>query len=192
MKYFRIRPDMSIAERWTLGNINHVDNWLFIDPPVNFMEPGTYSLDLVNCGVEVDYSLAGYASVPVVSARFRDALVGLPEFDEPYMNVVVEPLIIEGQNVRGEYSVLIVETRVDCVDEGRSDFMKFEEDDPVRPDLAGQYRAFTKLIVDRERIGARHIFRIEKFMGALIVSEEVRRRLDEAGVVGAVYDPVTE
>lgn len=190
MKYFRIRPDNNIGERWTLGDINHVDNWLFIDPPVNLMEPGNYTLSVKRCGKEVDYSLAGYASVPVVSAKFRDALLGLPEVNQPYMNVVFERVVIEEQDTALEYFVMIVETKKDCVDEVLSDCVLFEKDDLVRPDLAGQYRAFIKLILDREKVDSSHIFRLEKFLSALIVSEEVKRRLDSVGIVGAVYDPV--
>ena len=190
MKYFRIRPDNNIGERWTLGDINHVDNWLFIDPPVNFMEPGSYSLSVKRCGSEVDYSLAGYASVPVVSAKFRDALLGLPEIDQPYMNVVFERVVIEGQDTALEYFVMIVETKKDCVNEVLSDCVVFEKDDPVRPDLAGQYRAFIKLILDGEKAASSHIFRLEKFLSALIVSEEIKRRLNSVGIIGAVYDTV--
>jgi hypothetical protein len=44
-------------------------------------------------------------------------------------------------------------------DETNSDFQKFIENDPVRPDLAGHYRAFFKLIIDAEKTVHNHIAR---------------------------------
>lgn len=66
MRYYLMRQDITVCDRWVLGDVHHVDNWHFSDPPVNFMEPGTYTLDVRFDGKEVDYSLAGYASVPVL------------------------------------------------------------------------------------------------------------------------------
>lgn len=190
MKYYLLRQDLSLAEKWVLGDVRHVDNWKFCDPPVNFMEPGRYTLDIRFDGVEVDYSLAGYASVPVLSERARDSLIGLPEVDQPYQNVVFEPVDIEGKQVSKNYFLMIIETQIDCVDEEISSFTKFSVDDPVRPDMAGQYRAFYNLAIDREKVVGRHIFRIKKYLGAIVVSEDVKRRFEVAGVVGVVFESV--
>lgn len=190
MKYYLIRQDFSDSEKWVLGDIHHVDNWLFRDPPDHFMEPGQYHLDVRLGGAEVDYSLAGYASVPVVSDRFVDCLAGLPEVDEPYRNVVFERVHIKGAEVSRGYHLMIIEARVDCIDEEQSSFEVFEENDPVRPDLAGKYRIFSNLVVDGAKAGGRHIFRLEKYSGVVLVSEEVKFRLEQAGVTGAVFGSV--
>lgn len=85
---------------------------------------------------------------------------------------------------------MIIETQIDCVDEKRSRYKKFEVDDPVRPDMAGNYRAFYNLVVDPGRVGSSHIFKLKKYLGAVIVSEEVKRRFMAAGVVGVLFDSV--
>ncbi|MCO7573528.1 hypothetical protein NJH78_26410 [Pseudomonas chlororaphis] len=190
MKYYLLRQDLSLSEKWVLGDVRHVDNWKFSAPAVNFMEPGRYTLDIRFDGVEVDYSLAGYASVPVLSERARDSLIGLPEVDQPYQNVVFEPVDIEGKQVSKNYFLMIIETQIDCVDEELSMFTKFSVDDPVRPDMAGQYRAFYNLAIDRSKVEGRHIFRIKKYLGAIVVSEDVKRRFEVAGVVGVVFESV--
>ena len=56
-----MRQDITVCDRWVLGDVNHVDNQNFSDPPVNFMEPGTYTHDVRFDDKEFDYSLAGYA-----------------------------------------------------------------------------------------------------------------------------------
>lgn len=162
MKYYRIRPDISgCPSRWVLGENQGEDNWWFMDPPADFMEPMKYKLGVSICGEEVDYSLAGYAGVPVVSDRVRGALAGVPEVDEPYKLVVLAPVAIEGRDVAQNYFVMIVETKVDCIDIARSEFERFAVDDPVRRDLAGQFSVFTRLTLDPARIGAAHIFRLK-------------------------------
>lgn len=188
MKYYLLRQDLSLFENWVLGDVRHVDNWNFSNPPVNFMEPCSYTLDVRFDGIEVDYSLAGYASVPVLSERARNSLVGLSEVDQPYHNVVFEPVDIEGKQVAQNYFIMIIETQVDCVDEELSKFTKYLVDDPVRPDMAGQYRAFYNLAVDESKVGAFHIFRIKNYLSAIVVSEDVKLRFEAAGVVGAVFE----
>lgn len=191
MKYYLLRQDVSVNNKWILDCIRHVDNWLFIDPPVNFMEPGGYTLDVRFEGVEVDYSLAGYASVPVLSGKACDALSGLDEIDEPYRHVVFAPVEIEGGSVSQEYFLMIIETHIDCVDEEKSDFLKFESDDPVRPDLAGSYQAFFNLVIDPRKVGSSQIFRIKNYSGAIIVSEQIKDRFERAGLVGGVFESVS-
>ncbi|WP_130909135.1 imm11 family protein [Pseudomonas antarctica] len=190
MRYYLLRPDHAVPEKWVLGDIRHVNNWHFRDPPVNYMEPGSYTLDVRVEGAEVDYALAGYGSVPVLSRRARDALVGLPEVDEPYHHLVLEPVQIANTRVEQDYFVMIIETQVECVDEQRSEYQRYTVDDPVRPDLAGDYRGFTRLVIDPVKVARRDIFRLKHYLGAIIVSEEVKRRFERAGVVGLACDSV--
>ncbi|MBB3802153.1 hypothetical protein FHR47_002401 [Xanthomonas arboricola] len=188
MRYYLMWQDVSIKGKWILDDVGYVNNWNFIDPPVNFMEPGGYSLRVRFDGIEVDYSLAGYASVPVLSKKAVGSLIGLPEVDEPYQNVVFAPLEIKKKNLKQNYFAMIIETQIDCVDEGNSEFSVFDEDDPVRPDLAGTYRNFFNLVIDTSKVGEKHIFRLKKYLGAIIVSEEVKRRFEDAGITGVVFD----
>ncbi|WP_371875300.1 imm11 family protein [Pseudomonas tolaasii] len=190
MRYYWLRPQFAMPGKWVLGNIGHVDNWLFRHPPAEFMEPCTYTLDVLHDGAERDYSVAGYASVPVLSKRAYEALAGLPEVDEPYHHVVLEPVRIANKAVSQDYFVMVIETQVDCIDEQRSAFERFAVDDPVRPDLAGQYSYFFRLVIDPSKTGGRHIFRVKDYLGAIIVSEEVKRRFEAAGLVGLVFDSV--
>lgn len=190
MNYYLLRQDISISDRWVLGPVRDIDNWRLITPPVELMEPGGYAVDVRQYGVEVDCSLAGYASAPVLSAKARAALEGLAEVDAPHRHVVLAPLVVVGGDTDRTYFLMIVETRLDCVDEDRSEFGRFERDDPVRPDLAGQYQYFLNLVVDPGRTASHHIFRLEKYPGALVVSEDVKVRFERAGVVGARFESV--
>ncbi|WP_349657514.1 DUF1629 domain-containing protein [Xanthomonas sp. 10-10] len=188
MKYYLMWQDVEIKGKWILGDIGYVNNWNFIDPSVNFMEPGGYSSKVRFDGAEVDYSLAGYASVPVLSEKAVISLMGLSEIDEPYRNVVFAPLDIEKKVLKQNYFAMIIETQIDCVDEENSEFSFFDKNDPVRPELAGAYRNFFNLVIDTSKVGGRHIFRLKKYLGALIVSQEVKRRFESARVTGVAFD----
>ena len=192
MKYYVLRQDMSNdrANGWYFGAIRHLDNWRFIEPHIEDMEPCTYTVNIFQDGNELDFSQLATISVPIVSKKFKQALAGLWEVDEPYKNIVMEPVVIAGKEGKQDYFVMIVETQIDCVDEEKSDFEKFENNDPVRPDLAGEYRGFFSLVIDPSKVGDHHIFRIKKSSTTLIVSEEVKRRIEAAGVTGASFESV--
>ncbi|WP_082428731.1 imm11 family protein, partial [Pseudomonas syringae pv. coryli] len=177
-----------VYNRWYLGGIKHCNNWFFTDPPVEYMEPCTYEVEMQSDGIALDFSLAGYASVPVVSDKVKKSLVGISDFDESFRNVVLEPAKIAGH--QDGFYVMIVETQLDCVDETRSIFEKYESEDPVRPDRAGEYRVFLNLVIDPTKIKRENIFRIKKHLGALIVSEKVKHRMEQAGVIGAIFESV--
>ncbi|MGN5952938.1 imm11 family protein [Enterococcus faecalis] len=46
------------------------------------------------------------------------------------------------------------------------------------------------MAIDESKVGDFHIFRIKKYLGAIVVSEDVKLRFEAAGVVGAVFESV--
>lgn len=190
MKYYRLRDDINFSKRWYLGDIQHVDNWLYRDPSVEFMEPGRGRLEVYQDGDEMDFTLTERYAVPIVSKKFFEALAGLEEIDKPYHHVIFNQVDIVERPSLETYFVMVIETQQDCVDESKSDFKKFEVDDQVRPDLAGQYSAFFNLVIDPSKTDGRHIFRVKKHLGAIIVSEEVKNRLELSGITGAIFENV--
>lgn len=197
MKYYLLRDDMWLdesADRWVFDRLKYETdkgNLEFVDPPLEYMEPCTYPIDLHRAGRETDFSFTmDSGNIPILSKKAKSALDGLREVDEPYHHVVLEPVKIENKQVDQDYFVMIIETQIDCVDEERSEFQKYEENDPVRPDKAGQYHAFFNLVIDPSKTGDHHIFRLKKHLGSIIVSEEVKRRFEDSGVTGAVFESV--
>lgn len=190
MKYYRLRDDINFSSRWYLGDVQHVDNWLYRNPPVDFMEPGRGSLEIYQDGKEMDFTLTERYAVPIISGDFVEALSGLDEVDKPYHYVVFNEVEILDKPVSKSYFAMIIETQLDCVDESKSDFKKYAINDPVRPDRAGEYSAFFNLVIDPSKTEGKHIFRVKKHLGAIIVSEEVKNRLEKAGVTGAVFESV--
>lgn len=130
MRYYLLRQAV-LEDKWRLGDACDLDNWLLIDPPANLMTPKRYTLDTRFEGREVDYSLAGYASIPVLSENAFNALSGL-DLDAPGARTVFAPLDIEHVATQKHYFAMLIESQIDCVDEARSEFLKFEADDHKR------------------------------------------------------------
>jgi len=188
MKYYRLRDDINVPGRWYLGDIMHVDNWLYRNPPIDFMESSMSTMKLYKDGDEIDFTLTERYSVPIVSEDFVFALAGIEEVDQPFRGVIFNEVSIVGKSSFKKYFTMAIETQVDCIDESRSEFKKFEVNDPVRPDLAGEYSAFYKLVLNSDKIKNVHLFRLKKYLSAIIVSGEVKSRLELSGITGVVFE----
>lgn len=187
MKYYCLEDDMYFPKRWYLGDVNddQVDNWAFEINVENVSRDIEYYISPTLDGNEKDYTISTPYCVLIVSDTIKNALEG---FDE----VEFLPVVIKNKKVKKDYFIFLIKEHIECVDEEKSKFQKYVENDPVRPDRAGEYSAFFKLIIDPKKANGHHIFRVKKHTGAVIISEEVKRRFEEAGVNGIELALVTE
>lgn len=184
MKYFRLKDDVHFPNRWYLGDVKHVDNWALVAGRLPPDATSELAVEVYRAGHQMDFTLTEAYGVPIVSAKMRKALGDLPGVR--FLNAKVEG---EPSNA---YFVMLIESAVDCVDESRSEFEQFTADDPVRPDKAGQYRAFFSLVLDKAKAGAagRPIFRLARFEVAIIVNDDVKKAIEKAGISGALMGEV--
>lgn len=192
MKYYLLSDQIEYPGRWYLGAVRHVNNWSFLDPSVEFMEPCRYSTSVYKNGEATDFTVNEAFGVPIVSKKFFATLTELDEVKEDYYHVVFQPTDIEGSTISDDFYIMVVETQYDCVDESHSRFEKFLENDPVRPDKAGEYSVFLELVIDPRRVGDKHIFRLKHHLHSLIVSETVKSLLENAGVTGVCFECVVK
>ena len=75
------------------------------------------------------------------------------------------------------------------MDETRSEIMRWKHEDG-RPDKVGRYRMVGNLTIDPTRVRNRHIFRIDDWEIALIVSERLKIALEAIPELGVVFSPV--
>lgn len=146
-----------------------------------FEGAGPLSVELAHRGLPLAFSLTSFA-VPVAAVRLAnemqrvagDALQRLP-------------LAIDGLPGFEALNVLQV---VDCVDERRSEFVKWTEKDH-RAHLAGQYRMVTKLRVVESLIPSGvHACRVKDWLIAIIVSEQLKTAMESIGCRGATFSDV--
>jgi hypothetical protein len=185
MNYYRLLTDMYFPNRWYLGKIYGIDNWMFDMRPRDVPLEMQHMIQLEPDGAEMDYTSASPYGVSVVSQTIKNLLHDIPD-------VAFMPLKIEGKVTAKSYYALVVYPHLDCVDEQKSDFKKFLPNDSVRPDRAGDYNGFFKLVIDPKKAEGHDIFRIARSGVELIISQKIKDRFDAAGVTGVIYQAVTE
>lgn len=181
--YYRLRDDIHFPDRWYLGEIDDptvVDNWTFTTPGSTPRPAST--VEVHRPGRQMDFTVTEAFGVPIVSASFKAALADTA-------GAAFLPIRIRGVRDGVNYFVLYIEHEVACVDEQRSAFEMFTVDDPVRPDLAGMYRGFFKLVIDEPRaVQSGHgVYRLTRAHNVVIVSESIRYRILSAGVTGTAF-----
>jgi hypothetical protein len=181
-EFFKLSENVEVPGRWHLGTIRTTDGKIprFI---AGIPFTGNHELDaeVSHPGRVLDFCLTSFA-VPVATnalAREIQAIAG--------GDVQCVPVNIAGQS--GMY-VLNAVRLVPCLDETRSEFIKWTERDH-RADLAGQYRQVTKLAIDASAVPqGSHFFRIQGWSVALIVSKQIKDAMESVGCFGAEFTPV--
>jgi hypothetical protein len=184
MDYYRLLDDLDYPERWFLGEVNFDDEWDFWKYVTTgeVEVPGKELFVTVNDeGTPLDFTMADFELL-VVNNKVAELM------DKAEVQRI--SLKIAGYTSVNPYYLMTLKNGVDCVDEEKSDFDRFEVDDPIRPDLAGQYKSFYKLVVDPNRCNG-HIFRIKNYEGAIIVSVKLKETFEKSGVTGVKYENVT-
>ncbi|MFY0562375.1 imm11 family protein [Archangium lansingense] len=134
-------------------------------------------LPLYRPGRSLDFSQTGFNFV-VVSGRFVSLCERLGIQDE----VQFIPARVEEHPE--PYFVLNTLRIIRCVDEARCEEFSFWGPEDGEPERVGHYRHVSGLKVDPEKIGATSIFRPWGWLVPLIVSERVKRAIEEEGLIG--------
>lgn len=142
-----------------------------------------FEVELKINGASTDYTTTSFRSVPLGSFKVLQALSGLDGF-------TAFPARIVNFGQKTSYHILHFWDVVDFFDEARSAVEIIPFNDPIRPDLAGNYRSVTKLKIDPSKAVGKHTFRIARLEGRVIVSEDVKKRFEDFGITGAVFDSV--
>lgn len=183
---YRILDDFSIEDRWYLRapeaeDGQEMDARDFLSCH-QYNGPIPLQIRLRRVGKPLQFTFGDF-DMPVVSREVRDTFVG---FDSDSIQFI--PTTVEGTT--DAHWILNVLQRRKCVDEEHSDFMRWKPEDG-RSDKTGQYRMFAKLMVNEGRTGGAPIFRIDGWRTALIVSEDIKRALEEGRCRGIRFEPVS-
>lgn len=133
-------------------------------------------------GNPVDFAF-GVFLLPVVARQVGALIERLAPGD-------VQRIPVEVKGHPGPYEILNVTATVDCIDTDRTVGERWTEADH-RSDLAGQWRGVYDLRLDGEVVGRSRIFRVAGWTNALVVTEDIKGALVDAGVSGLRYRPVS-
>lgn len=177
------------TDHWYIKRLIGIDGGEFtksgIIPIDSTLRRRKYEAELEEDGVPLDFTVTCHRRVPIGSSRVVQALSDFTGF-------TTFPVTISGVQHKSSYYILHFWDEVDCVDESKSEFKKFKIDDKIRPDLAGQYSAFFKLIIDTSRTSNKHIFRISRNSTKIIVSDEVKYQFEKNRITGVEFINVSD
>jgi hypothetical protein len=184
MKYYRMLDDLSATNRWFLGEVGaaeEIDIWDYCTAgqPVTDLSQ-QLTIDITNPGVPLNITFSAF-----------DVLVGDEKTIKIFKDEEVQkiPLSVQGETDE-RYYVMVVTNGVDCIDRDKSEFTLWEEDNDIRPDLAGTYRMISKIVVDGDKMGDLDIVRVKDFDVAIIVSERLKKKITDAGLSGVKFEAV--
>ncbi len=189
MKYYRLMDELNKPkDRWFLKSLNVVDEnkisvWKFIYPSkVNLSNTEKLKIGIREYGMALDFTFADF-EVLVVNERVA--------FFLPDEECQLIPVEIDGVKNEHSYFIAVLLNSVDCVDESKSVFEKWEANDTVRPDLAGEFKSIYKLFVDSNKINQNTIFRLGKFNNIIVVNEKLKKQLESNAITGIKFKEVT-
>ncbi len=182
MRYFLLDDDMSGRQRarWHVGEVflpDGTEPWL--SGGILLRDPRPLHAYVTHMGHVLDFCTTSFG-VPIATQELANVIAALAVFD-----VQTIPVTISNQTgIVVLNSVRVIE----CVDEPRSKFEKYAPNDPVRPDKAGDYRYFEKLVLARQAVPHdAHFFRIKGYLIHIIVSETVKNAMERVGCYGAKF-----
>lgn len=188
MRFYSLEIDVFDSSVWHVGDVQGIDNWRLVSPPVLPMNDDLRSerlfVDLIEDGKHSDVTAVGYAAIPMISFKTLQLISG----DDGFTAL---PVLFSGGEQKDSCYLLHVWDVIDCFDEDQSVFDIIPDDDPVFADRAGEYRSVTRLIIQPERAVGKHVFRVARLLNSIIVSEELKLRLEKAGVTGVIFKSVS-
>lgn len=182
-KLFQIRPDhIQFPDQWFLDDPETADG-LEIDPRdftdgVPYRGPVPSVANIGNPGKELAFNLGAF-DMPVVSAAVAEIIWRIAPLD-------VQCFSIHIPGAADTYHILNAVYSLDCLDEERSEFTRWQEGDH-RSDLIGQYHMISTIRIDSLRTHDHHIFRILNWPVALLVSDTIKDALADIPNLGVVF-----
>jgi uncharacterized protein DUF1629 len=184
--YYRVLADPTKNDRWFLDD-PLAENGQVIDAREftrgTFYEgPRPAVVPIAQSGKVANFNFGAF-DMPVTSERIAGTIQSFA-----LNGIQVFPVTINSQDDR--FAIINVLAKLRCLDEKLSEIMRWEPEDG-RPDEVGQYRMITNLRIDPQRCRGSHVFRVEGWEIALIVSGDVKNAIECDCELGAAFAPVS-
>jgi hypothetical protein len=184
--FYRVLADPNKKARWFLdepcGQEGQVIDAREFTQGSPYHGPKPVLVPVGQLGNIVNFNFAAF-DMPVVSERVAHII-----HTYAMGNVQSFPVMID--NAKGRFEIINVLTRIQCLDEQLSETLKWKPEDG-RPDKVGQFRMVTNLRIDPECCHSAHIFRVEGWEIALIVSCDLKAAIEDIDDLGVIFDPVS-
>jgi hypothetical protein len=184
-RFFELADDVNVPHRWHLATPTNshgqkVDDALFMSGAPVYIQ-GRLRAPIEIAGKPLDFTEAGIG-VPVVHVKVASVCVELAPDD-----VELLPVDVEGQP--DQYLILVATRLIRCIDEQASRVRLWTHENGV-PHKVGQYMSVRDMRIDKAKVGGAKVFRLEGWIGPLIVSQEIKDALERMGATGTRFEEV--
>lgn len=185
-RFYRVYSDYAtLPDQWFLDDPRTVDDDEIdardFTEGLPYKGPLPALMPVQHKGKEVAFSLSAF-DMPVVSKVVADAVQRIAPGEAEFF-----PVTITG--AKGNYQILNAICRAECLDEARSEFTIWTEEDN-NPEMLGNYRMISTIRIDPGRTDGHHILRIARWPLALLVSETLKRAIEDVPNLGVVFECV--
>ncbi|WP_291911511.1 DUF1629 domain-containing protein [Chitinophaga sp. CB10] len=182
--YYNLTDDLSIPDRWYLDEIyssdGEIDIWEYNSIGPITVPDARLTVDVSYDGAPLDITFAGF-----------DVLIGSSKVKELFDKEEVELLPISIKQIpTAEFYVIKILKEVDCIDREKSDFTVWEKDDPIRPDLEGEFSSFFEMVVNPAMLAGYDIVRVKGYNNAIIVSDNLKGKMEKLKISGVLFESV--
>ncbi|WP_223641145.1 imm11 family protein [Corallococcus sp. EGB] len=189
MRYFELRDDMELRDRWlpdepTDAQGQEIDDiWQFKRGcPVQINE--RLRIPIGHPGKVLDYATTSVGGAPIVHRRVACVFTELAP-DE----VQLIPVDVDGQSET--FFILVATRTIRCIDDQESAEVLYWLPEDGRPEKTGRYRSVMGMRIDTTRVGDAKVFRPWGWSVVLIVSEDIKEALERSGATGMSFREVT-
>ena len=185
-KYYRLQADEKAVNRWYLDEPldwrgEEVDPRLFTAATLYEGEK-VLTVPLQYEGERVDFNFAAFDMI-VVPKWLALAI-------QPLVGDSVQRIQAIVHSTDDEYEILNVLASVRCIDEERTEIMRWTTQDG-RPDKVGRYRMITNLKINSSKVGEHKLFRLGGWKIALIADETIKELFEKHKVTGVGFELVS-
>lgn len=182
-EYYWLFMELEIPGKWYLNHILGPDGKKILPStfiqgrPVDPLPELTIIPNVV--GNPIDFTLTTF-QVPVVSSAFAEIIAVMDAEAIQRIPVTISP------STAG-FEILNVIRTVACFDYEKSRFTTYGEYHPM--EKQGKISAIVDLRIFPEKTKGYHIFRLEEWILAIIVSETLKNVLEKEGLIGMKFYP---
>lgn len=186
MKYFRILDDLN-SDRWYLGDLQLKGDesvWSFVGTGEKESMSYIPKMEIVDTGKPVNFTF-GEFDIIIVDEKTKQLF---PQDEVQFFPV--EIILTQGIHKPEKYYIMTIINEIDCLDKNLSSFDVYAKDDPIRPDLAGNYKTVYEMVIDKNKENKKSIFRLKNYNVAVIINEALKDKLEQASIKGIKYKEV--
>jgi hypothetical protein len=178
---------MRILDRWTLGDPmdgNGQEIWHGqVTRGLPLSVPWPARIGLYAPGRALDFSTTAL-NVPIIHGKVKGLLVQLGLNEQ----IQLFPITVEGQTE--PYYLLNLLRVVRCIDDARCEEVAYRTVEDGYEERIGEYRNVVGMRIDPSKVEDAEIFRPWGWQTSIIVSERVKRAMEESGMTGARFTEV--